>query len=167
VLAIGSLSAGGELNEAHALQALIAAGKINTGADTNFWDKIERAFEAGKQNPRCAPQQLRSLKRGTKRQSTDAKTSKSDAEAHSGDDSRPSRPSCPGVSDQPGGEKQSSSSYEALVKRIAELVLSDEVGARAILADALKGGLSDFQIETLIKRKRSLDRTYRGVVLGR
>ena len=55
VLAIGSLAAGGELDEHHALQALKNAGQSNPGSDANYCDKIERAFETGKENPRSGP----------------------------------------------------------------------------------------------------------------
>jgi hypothetical protein len=65
--------------------------------------------------------------------------------------SRPSRPSCPGVSNQPEREKKSQSSNGDLLKRIGKLDPENEVGVRAILADALTGGLSDFQTETLVK----------------
>jgi hypothetical protein len=68
-----------------------------------------------------------------------------------GDGSCPSCPPCPGVSNQPEAEKKSSSSYEALLTRIGELDSSDEAGVRLILAGAIKGGLSGFQIEMLIK----------------
>jgi hypothetical protein len=48
VLAIGSLAAGGELDEHHALQTLKQAGRSNPGSDANYCDKIERAFETGR-----------------------------------------------------------------------------------------------------------------------
>ena len=151
VLAIGSLVAGGELDERHTLCALMQAGQRNPGGDANFVDKIERAFETGKQNPRNAPQQRHALTRRTKRHSKDAKASKSNTEGRPGDGSYPSRPSCPGVSDQPGAEKKTHSIYDQLVKRIGALGPAEEAGARAILAEALAGGLSDLQIEFLIR----------------
>ncbi len=66
VLAIGSLAAGGELDERHALKALKQAGKSNLGADADYCDKIERAFETGKQNPRNAPTPSRIAKLAAK-----------------------------------------------------------------------------------------------------
>ena len=40
---------------------------------------------------------------------------------------------------------------ENLLKRIAELKTADEQGAREIVADVVKAGLSDLAIETLMK----------------
>src|SRR5271165_5977330 len=78
-------------------------------------------------------------------------TAKAAARKAADNGSRPSRPSCPGVSNQPEGEKKSQSSYDDLLKRIGELDPANEAGVRAILAGALTGGFSDFQIETLVK----------------
>jgi hypothetical protein len=54
VLPIGSLASGGELDPAHALRELKAAGRDAVG-DDSLNDKIERAFERGMENPRRAP----------------------------------------------------------------------------------------------------------------
>jgi hypothetical protein len=150
VLAIGSLAAGGELDERHALDALKQAGQSNLGADADYCDKIERAFESGKQNPRRAPQG-RHPKRRAKHKSTTAEKPKSDFGRLASVGSRPSCPSYPAVSDQPTEEEKSASTFEALQKNIAGLELADEPGTRGILTDALRHGLSDFQIEMLIK----------------
>jgi hypothetical protein len=153
VLAIGSLAAGGELDEGHALRALRRAAQSNDGADAdaNYCEKIERAFATGMENRRTAPQARRVLKRAARGRSKAAEALPAGEEARSDDPSCPSCPSCPGVSNQPDGEKKSSPSYHALLMRIGELDPSDEPGVRAILAEAHSGRLSDFQIEMLIK----------------
>jgi hypothetical protein len=56
VLAIGSLAAGGELDPAHARDALTNAGRRNADAGADYRDKIERALETGMQSPRTAPE---------------------------------------------------------------------------------------------------------------
>jgi hypothetical protein len=152
VLAIGSLAAGGELDERRALQALTEAGRNNPGADANYCDKIERAFETGRQSPRTALERRRISKLGTRRRSEAADPPKSRAEAWSGAISRPSCPSCPAVSDQPTREKKSASSFDDLMQMAGKLDPADDVGVRTILSEALECGLSDFQIEMLIGR---------------
>jgi hypothetical protein len=152
VLAIGSLAAGGELDERRALQALIDAGQNNPGADANYCDKIERAFETGRQSPRTAPDRRRISKLGARRRSETADALKSGAEARSDAISRPSCPSCPAVSDQPTGEKKSAPSFDDLMEMAGKLDPTDEPGVRAILTEALECGLSDFQIDMLIGR---------------
>jgi hypothetical protein len=52
---IGSLAAGGEIDPAHALTNLKAAGRDAAG-DDSLDDKIERALERGRENPRRAPE---------------------------------------------------------------------------------------------------------------
>jgi hypothetical protein len=54
VPALGSLATGGEIDPAHALSALKAAGRDAVGNDS-LDDKIKRAFERGMENPRRAP----------------------------------------------------------------------------------------------------------------
>jgi hypothetical protein len=151
VLAIGSLVGGGELDDRHAFQALKQAGQSNPGADAIYCDKIERAFEAGKQHPRTAPQGRRHLKRGAKQQSRAAEAPKSDVENHADEGSCPSCPSYPDVPNQPTREKKYPSSYDALANRISDIDLTDGANARTLLAEAVKCGLPDFQIEMLIK----------------
>jgi Bifunctional DNA primase/polymerase, N-terminal len=151
VLAIGSLVAGGELDDRRALQVLKQAGQSNPGADANYCDKIERAFEAGKQRPRTAPHGRRRLKRGAKQRSIPADPPKSDVENSVDDTSCPSCPSYPDVPNQRTREEKSASRYGELVKMIGESDLADETGLPAILAEAVKCGLADFQIEMLIK----------------
>jgi hypothetical protein len=62
---IGSLAAGSEIDPAHALRKLKAAGRAAIG-DDSLDDKIERAFERGRENPRRAPE------RGTAERAADA-----------------------------------------------------------------------------------------------
>ena len=114
VLAIGSLAAGGELDERHALEALKQAGKSNLGADADYCDKIERAFETGKQNPRNAPTPSRIAKLAAKPRKGAADSLKGEAAGRPEAISRPSCPSCPAVSDQPTREKISASSFDDL-----------------------------------------------------
>ena len=52
--------------------------------------------------------------------------------------------------DGPSSEKNFSA-RDSIAKRISELRRFDEQGARAIIADAVLAGLSDFAVETLIK----------------
>jgi hypothetical protein len=54
VLALGSLAGGGEIDPAHALGKLKQAGRDAVG-DDSLDDKIERAFQRGRENPRRAP----------------------------------------------------------------------------------------------------------------
>jgi putative DNA primase/helicase len=56
VLKIGSLIAGGEIDEAEALNRLLAAAMLNGGDFAEQKTKIERAAEEGKQHPKSAPQ---------------------------------------------------------------------------------------------------------------
>jgi hypothetical protein len=150
-LAIGSLAAGGELDERHALQTLKHAGQSNPGSDAHYCDKIERAFETGKENPRSAPPGRSTPKRAAKQRSNPAETPKRDIGNSAADGSCPSCPSYPHVLDQPGAEKKSQAIYDGLAKRIGDLDLADEAGARVILDEAVKNSLSEFQIETIIK----------------
>jgi hypothetical protein len=152
VLAIGSLAAGGELDERRALQALTEAGQNNPDADANYCDKIERAFETGRQRPRTAPERRRISKLGARRRSETADALRSGAEGRSGALSRPSCPSCPAVSDQPTREKKSAPTFDDLMQMAGKLDPTDEVGVRTILTEALECGLSDFQIDMLIGR---------------
>ncbi len=151
VLAIGSLAAGGELDEHHALQTLKHAGQSNPGSDANYCDKIERAFETGKENPRSAPPRRSTPKRAAKQRSNATETSKRDIGNSVGDGSCPSCPSYPRVLNQRTREKKSASSFDELVERIDGVDLSDEDGVPAILAEAVEFGLPDFQIERLIR----------------
>jgi hypothetical protein len=152
VLAIGSLAAGGELNDGHALRALKDAGQSSVGASADYSDKIERAFERGMQSPRTAPKTSLASNRAARRRTKAAGAS---APGMSTDDgSCPSCPSCPSyphVLHQPGAEKTSQAAYDGLAKRTGNLDLADEAGARVILDGAVKNSLSEFQIETLIK----------------
>jgi hypothetical protein len=152
VLAIGSLAAGGELDERRTLHALTQAGRSNPGADADYCDKIERAFETGKASPRAAPAPSRISKLKAKRPSRVPNLQKSGVEARSGPISRPSCSSCPAVSDQPTRQKKSASSFDDLMQMASRLDPADEVGVRTILAESLECGLSDFQIEMLIVR---------------
>ena len=158
VLQIGSLAAGGELDQSHALRALKQAGQSNPGTDAYYCDKIERAFETGMRSPRTAPRagrvSNRALKRAAKGRSRDTEAQGSEAEVSASDASRPSCPSGPCVSNQPEEEKKSAPSYDDLLKRIVGLGPMNEAGVRAILADLLKGGLSDLQIQMLINALR-------------
>jgi Bifunctional DNA primase/polymerase, N-terminal len=151
VLAIGSLVAGGELDERHALQALKQAGQSNSGANADYCDKIERAFETGKENPRSAPPRRSPPKRAAKQRSNAADTSKRDIGTDIGDRSCPSCPSYPRVPDQQTGEKKSSSAFDELVARTEGVDPSDEARVSAILAEGVECGLPDFQIERLIR----------------
>jgi Bifunctional DNA primase/polymerase, N-terminal len=150
-LAIGSLAAGGELDERHALQTLKHAGQSNPGSDANYCDKIERAFETGKENPRSAPPRRNTPKRPAKQRSNAAGTPKTDIENSVGGGSCPSCPSYPPVLNQQTGEKKSASAFDELVARTEGVDLSNEAGVPAILAEAVESGLPDFQIERLIR----------------
>jgi Bifunctional DNA primase/polymerase, N-terminal len=94
-LAIGSLAAGGELDERHALQSLKHAAQSNPGSDANYCDKIERAFETGKENPRSASPRRSTPKRAAKQRSNPAETPKRDIGNSVGEGSCPSCPSYP------------------------------------------------------------------------
>jgi hypothetical protein len=153
-LGIGSLAAGGELDPKYALEALKDAGRSNVGGGADYCDKIERAFATGTQSPRSAPRTRRASKRSPRGRWKATEAFQPGEEAKSSDPSCPSCPSSPCVSNQPEGQKKSSPSYDALLKKIRELDPSDEAGVRAILAEAHVGGLSDFQIEMLIKALR-------------
>jgi hypothetical protein len=141
VLAIGSLAAGGELNERRALRALAEAAQNNAGADANYYDKIERAFETGMQSPRAAPPRSGASPR-----------TKTRAAARPDAISRPSCPSCPAVSDQLTSEKKFASSFDDLMEKAGKLDPANETGVRAILAEARDSGFTDFQNEMLIGR---------------
>jgi hypothetical protein len=151
VLVIGSLTAGGELDERRALHALTEAGRSNPGANANYSDKIERAFEAGKQSPRAAPQRRRFLRGGAKQKSNAAPTAKSHVHNPSEGGSCPSCPSYPRVLNQQTKEKKSALAFDELVARTEGVDLSDEASVRAILAEAVECGLPEFQIERLIR----------------
>jgi hypothetical protein len=152
VLAVGSLAAGGELDERHALHALTEAGRTNPGGDPNYCDKIERAFETGKASPRTAPERQHTSKLRVKRRSGVADLPNGRTEARPDVVSRPSCPSCPAVPDQLTGEKKSAPSFDDLMGMAGKLDPTDELGVRAILTEALECGLSDFQIDVLIGR---------------
>ena len=151
VLAIGSLAAGGELDEHHALQTLKQAGESNPGSDANYCDKIVRAFETGKENPRSAPPRRSTPKRAAKQRSNPAETPKRDIGNSVGDGSCPSCPSYLCVLNQQTGEKKSASGFDELVARTEGVDLSDAAGVTAILTEAVECGLPDFQIEGLIR----------------
>ena len=55
-LKIGSLIGGGEIDEAEALNQLLAAAMLNGGDFADQKAKIERAVAEGKHNPKSAPQ---------------------------------------------------------------------------------------------------------------
>jgi hypothetical protein len=151
VLAIGSLAAGGELDEHHALHALKQAGQNNPGSDASYGDKIERAFQTGKENPRSAPPKRSTLKRAAKQRSNAVQTQKPDLGGGANEGSRPSCPSYPRVLNQQTREKKSASGFHGLMEKVAEIDLAKEDSVPAILTEAVKCGLADFQIEMLIK----------------
>jgi hypothetical protein len=152
VLAIGSLAAGGELDERSALQALSEAGWNNPGADAAYRDKIKRGFETGKQSPRNAPERRRVSEPGARRRSGDTRPQRGRTEARPDAVPRPSCPSCPAVSDQPTREKKFALAFDDLLEMADELDPANEAGVRAILAKALECGLSDLQTDMLIGR---------------
>ena len=55
-LKVGSLISGGEIDEAEALNQLLAAAMLNGGDFADQKDKIERAIASGKQHPKSASQ---------------------------------------------------------------------------------------------------------------
>jgi hypothetical protein len=151
VLAIGSLAAGGELDEHHALQTLKQAGQSNPGSDANYYDKIQRAFESGKENPRSVPPKRSILKRGAKQSSNAAETLKPDLGSGAQGGSRPSCPSYPYVLNQRAKEKKSASGFDELIEKVAEIDLTKEDSVPTILTEAVDRRLPDLQTEMLIK----------------
>jgi Bifunctional DNA primase/polymerase, N-terminal len=151
VLAIGSLAAGGELHERHALQSLKRASQSNPGSDSSYWDKIERAFETGKEKPRTAPPKRDRPKSATKQWSNAPETMTSALDSEANDESCPSCPSYPHVLNQRAKEKKSASGFDELIEKLAELDLTKEDGVPAILAEAAQRRLPDLQTEMLIK----------------
>ena len=151
MLTIGSLAAGGELDERHALQSLKRASQSNPGSDSNYWDKIERAFETGKEKPRTAPPKRDRPKSTTKQWSNAPETMKSCLDSEANDESCPSCPSYPHVLNQREKEKKSASGFDELIEKVAELDLTKEDSVPTILAEAAQRRLPDLQTEMLIK----------------
>jgi hypothetical protein len=151
VLAIGSLAAGGELDEHLALQSLKRASQSNPGSDSNYWDKIERAFETGKENPRSAPPKRNTPRSTTKQGSNAPETMKSCLGSEANDDSCPSCPSYPHVLNQREKEKKSASGFDELIEKVARIDLTKEDSVPTILAEAVQRRLPDLQTEMLIK----------------
>jgi hypothetical protein len=151
VLAIGSLAAGGELDERHALQSLKRASQSNPGSDSNYWDKIERALETGKENPRSAPPKRKTPRSTTKQGSNAPETMNSCLDSEANDESCPSCPSYPHVLNQREKEKKSASGFDELIEKVAELDLTKEDSVPTILAEAVQRRLPDLQTEMLIK----------------
>jgi hypothetical protein len=131
VLAIGSLAAGGKLDERRALDALTEAGRSNAAAGANYCDKIERAFATGMESPRTAPKARHTSRRAAMR------AAKGRSKAADADATAPSEQTRSPSLDSAASPGKAANFFRELVDRTKRLKKFDDDGARALILDAL------------------------------